>query len=45
QELGRRLMDKFVESVGEMAVVESPPKMEGRTLSMVLAPKKSNKGS
>ena len=40
QELGRKLMDKFVESMDELAAVESPAKMEGRTLSMILAPKK-----
>ena len=40
QDLGRRLMEKFVEHIGEIAQVESPAKMEGRTLSMILAPKK-----
>jgi translation initiation factor IF-3 len=45
QDLGRRLMDKFVDHIGEMAVVESPAKMEGRALSMVLAPKKGQKGT
>lgn len=45
QELGRKLMDKFVDEIGEIAAVESPAKMEGRTLSMVLAPKKAQKGS
>jgi translation initiation factor IF-3 len=47
QELGRRLMDKFVTQIGEMATIEVPAKMEGRTLSMVLAPKKgqSQKGT
>ena len=40
QDLGRRLMEKFVEQIGEIAQVESPAKMEGRTLSMILAPKK-----
>jgi translation initiation factor IF-3 len=44
QELGRGLMEKFISSIGEMATVESPAKMEGRTLSMIIAPKKS-KGS
>jgi len=40
QDLGRRLMEKFVEQIGEIAQVESPAKMEGRTLSMILAPRK-----
>ena len=41
RELGTQLMEKFVDQIGEMAAVESPAKMEGRTLSMILAPKKS----
>lgn len=45
QDLGRRLMDKFVAQIDEIASIESPPKMEGRTLSLILAPKKSAKGS
>ena len=45
QELGRKLMEKFVEEIGELASVEAPAKMEGRTLSMVIAPKKAQKGS
>lgn len=40
QELGRRLMDKFVAEIEELAQIESPPKMEGRTLSLILAPRK-----
>ena len=40
QELGRRLLDKFVESAAEVAMVEVPAKMEGRNMSLVLAPKK-----
>ena len=40
QDLGRTLMDRFVEQIGETAMVESPAKMEGRTLTMILAPKK-----
>jgi translation initiation factor IF-3 len=45
QDLGHRLMEKFVASIGDMATVESPAKMEGRTLSMVLAPKKGQKAT
>lgn len=41
QELGRNLMDKFVNEVGELVTIESPAKMEGRSLSMILAPKKT----
>ena len=45
QELGHRLIEKFVARIGEVAIVESPAKMEGRTLSMVLAPKKGQKAT
>lgn len=40
QDLGHRLLEKFVELSSEIAVVEVPPKMEGRSLSMVLTPRK-----
>lgn len=39
QELGRQVMGKLVEEVGEFAVLESPPKMEGRNLYVIFAPK------
>lgn len=38
-DLGRKVLDAFVEAIGENAMVELPPKMEGRNMSMVLAPK------
>lgn len=41
QEMGRRLMDKFVDQIGELATIESPAKMEGRTLSLIVSPKKT----
>ncbi|MBI3992541.1 MAG: translation initiation factor IF-3 [Candidatus Lambdaproteobacteria bacterium] len=40
QELGRRLLDKFSELSSEAAIIETTPRMEGRTLSMILAPQK-----
>ena len=40
QELGQKLLQKFAELSAEYAMIESPAKMEGRSLSMVLAPKK-----
>ena len=40
QDLGHKLLEKFVELSSEIAVVEVPPKMEGRSLSMVLTPRK-----
>lgn len=40
QDLGHKLLAKFTDQSDEAATVELPPKMEGRSLSMVLAPKK-----
>ena len=39
QELGRYTMGKIVEEVGEFGVLESPPRMEGRNLYIIVAPK------
>ena len=38
-QLGREVMDKFAELCSEVSTVEKKPVMEGRTMSMVLAPK------
>ncbi len=40
QELGRRLLKRVEEDLSDIAVVEQYPKMEGRQMVMVLAPKK-----
>lgn len=40
QNLGHRLLEKFIDLSSEIATVEVPAKMEGRSLSMVLAPRK-----
>ena len=40
QNLGHRLLEKFIDLSSEVAAVEVPAKMEGRSLSMVLAPRK-----
>ena len=40
QDLGRKLLEKFTELSAEIASVEVPPKMGGRSLSMVLTPRK-----
>lgn len=37
-EVGKRLLEKVVNDLGAEAVVEQMPKMEGRSLQMVLAP-------
>jgi translation initiation factor IF-3 len=38
RELGREQLDKVVEMLGPIAIVENPPRMEGRFLSMILVP-------
>ena len=38
REIGRKQLDKVVELLGTIAVVESSPRMEGRLLSMILVP-------
>jgi translation initiation factor IF-3 len=39
-ELGRRILDRLVEDLEGMAVVESAPKQDGRNMIMVIAPTK-----
>lgn len=38
-ELGQEIMRRFAEALSEAANVEKPPKLEGRTMLMFLAPK------
>ena len=40
QELGMKLLERFVSMTEAAAVVEMSPRFEGRTLTLVLAPKK-----
>lgn len=40
QDIGRKLMERIASDLEEMAAVESFPKMEGRQMIMILAPKK-----
>ncbi|MCB9638957.1 MAG: translation initiation factor IF-3 [Myxococcales bacterium] len=37
---GMALIEKVIQTVGEEGVVESPPRMEGRTMIAIIAPKK-----
>jgi translation initiation factor IF-3 len=37
-ELGRRILDRLVADLGEMATVEATPKQDGRNMVMVIAP-------
>ena len=39
-ELGRKILDQVIEAVGPIAKVENQARMEGRTMSMVIAPDK-----
>jgi translation initiation factor IF-3 len=39
--LGLDVLKRFAEAVGEMGKVESQPSMEGRTMTMVIAPRKT----
>ena len=40
QDIGRKLMERIAKDLEELAAVESFPKMEGRQMIMILAPKK-----
>jgi len=39
QDRGYAILQRIAEDLADVAVVEQPPKQEGRTLSMILAPK------
>ena len=39
QDIGRRLIDKIVSELTEVAAIETPARSEGRTLTMVMMPK------
>lgn len=40
-EQGEELLNRFIEKTEEVSKVESPPKMEGRNMSVILVPEKS----
>jgi translation initiation factor IF-3 len=42
-DLGKELLEKIIQETEEIALVEQPPKFEGRTMIMVLAPKPLSK--
>jgi translation initiation factor IF-3 len=44
QELGRKLIEKVIAALGDVATVETPPRSEGRTLLTVLMPKPAKPG-
>jgi translation initiation factor IF-3 len=39
-EIGRGILERLAEEIGEMCHVESPPKREGNTMVQILAPRK-----
>ena len=39
-EVGRALLDRMLDQLGPLAIIESPPRLEGRNMSAMLAPKK-----
>jgi translation initiation factor IF-3 len=39
KEIGQRVLDRFSEACKEVSTVESAPKMEGRSMFLILAPK------
>ncbi|OCS88368.1 translation initiation factor IF-3 [Caryophanon tenue] len=39
KDIGQRVLDRFAEACAEVSTVESKPKMEGRSMFLVLAPK------
>ncbi len=38
-DLGRKVLERLVEAVKDLCVVERPPRLEGRNMIMILAPK------
>ncbi len=42
KEIGQRVLDRFSEACKEVSSVESHPKMDGRSMFLVLAPKNDN---
>ncbi len=39
-EVGKKIMNSFIEEIADIANVEKRPSLEGNTMSTVLAPKK-----
>ncbi len=39
-EIGRKIMEKVREELGDLCIIDQQPKLEGRNMIMILAPKK-----
>jgi translation initiation factor IF-3 len=42
-EVGRQILDEVIRDIGRVAVVETPPKLEGNMLSAILGPSKETR--
>ena len=42
KEIGREVLDRFAEETSDVATVGSKPKMDGRSMFLMLAPKAEN---
>jgi len=42
-ELGKRLLDRLTDVMKEVGLVEQPPRLEGRNMTMILAPRPEGK--
>jgi translation initiation factor IF-3 len=42
-ELGRRLLDRLTDAMKEVGLVEQPPRLEGRNMTMIFAPRPEGK--
>ena len=38
-EIARKLMDKMIVAIGDHAIIEKPPSLEGKMLTLILSPK------
>ncbi len=43
KDLGREVLERFADEMGDIATVEQKPKMEGRSMQLMLAPKPEDK--
>ena len=43
KEIGQKVLDRLAEETSDLATVEQKPKMDGRSMFLVLAPKADNK--
>jgi translation initiation factor IF-3 len=44
-ELGKKILDRVAETIGDAAKIEAEPRLDGRNMTMVLAPQKKAKAA